>query len=328
MAKVSINGMGRIGRAVLKLIVDRPELELVAVNDLSSAEQLAYLLHYDSAYGRYSKEVASQEGDLVIDGNRIRVFNEQDPANLPWGELNVDVAFECTGAFTTRKGIEKHIRAGAKKAILSAPAKDDGMQFVVHGVNESSEEVFSTASCTTNCITPVMEIMQRRIGVTKALLNTIHAYTSSQAIVDGSAKKPERGRSAAVNLVPTSTGAAKATIKVLTELDGKFDGLAVRAPIVVGSIADITFVASRTTSVEEVNSIFREENISNRYNTVIGVTEDPIVSSDIVQDTHAAIIDLSLTRVVDGDLVKVMAWYDNEWGYAAQMVRAAARSAG
>lgn len=328
MANVAINGMGRIGRATLKIIMGHPSLELVAVNDLSDANELAYLLRYDSAYGRYQKEVATQDGDLVVEGKRIRVFNEKDPQQLPWGELEIDLAFECTGVFTNRKGIEKHLEAGAKKAILSAPAKDNGMQFVVPGVNESSENVFSTASCTTNCISPVMEIMDRRIGVSKALLNTVHAYTSSQAIVDGSAKKPERGRAAAVNLVPTSTGAAKAATKVMPQMEGKFDGLAIRAPLVVGSVADITFVASRPTSVEEVNTVFREENISERYNYIVGVAEEPIVSSDIVQDPHAAIIDLSLTRVVDGDLVKVMAWYDNEWGYASQMVREAARIAG
>ncbi|WP_303903933.1 type I glyceraldehyde-3-phosphate dehydrogenase [Thiohalomonas denitrificans] len=327
MANVAINGLGRIGRATLKLITDSPDLELVAVNDLGQPEQLAYLLRYDSAYGRYPKEVSSRNGDLVIEGHTIRVFNQQDPELLPWGDLGIDIVFECTGAFTNRKGTEKHLKAGAKKAILSAPDKGGEMQFVVPGVNESSEDVFSTASCTTNCITPVMEIMGRRIGIKKAILNTLHAYTSSQSIVDSPSKKLERGRAGAANLVPTSTGAAKATAKVLPQFEGKFDGLAVRAPIVVGSVADITFIAERETSVEEINNIFREENISDRYNLVLGLADEPIVSSDIIQDPHAAIVDLRMTRVVDGDLVKVLAWYDNEWGYAAQMVREAERLA-
>ncbi|SCZ56167.1 glyceraldehyde 3-phosphate dehydrogenase [Thiohalomonas denitrificans] len=259
MANVAINGLGRIGRATLKLIMDNPDLELVAVNDLGQPEQLAYLLRYDTAYGRYPKEVASREDELVIEGHTIRVFNQKDPEQLPWGDLGIDIVFECTGVFTNREGTEKHLKAGAKKAILSAPVKGGEMQFVVPGVNESSEDVFSTASCTTNCITPVMEIMGRRIGIKKAILNTIHAYTSSQSIVDGPSKKLERGRAGAANLVPTSTGAAKATTKVLTQFEGKFDGLAVRAPIVVGSVADITFIAERETSVDEVNNIFREE---------------------------------------------------------------------
>jgi glyceraldehyde 3-phosphate dehydrogenase len=328
MAKVAINGLGRIGRAVLKQLMERSELELVAVNDLAEPGQLAYLLRYDSAYGRYVKEVSSDDANLMVEGHRISVLNEKDPEKLPWGDMGVEIVFECTGVFTSREGTEKHLKAGAKKAMLSAPAKGGDMEFVVPGVNHAVENVFSTASCTTNCITPVVEIMNRRIGVTKAILNTVHAYTSSQAIVDGPAEKLERGRAGAVNLVPTSTGAAKATSQVLTEMKGKFDGLAVRAPLVVGSVADITFIASRPTSVEEINNVFIEESISDRYNQVVGIAQYPIVSSDIVQDPRASIIDLGLTRVVDGDLVKVMAWYDNEWGYAAQMVREAIRVAG
>lgn len=329
MARVAINGLGRIGRATLKLVMDHPQLELVAVNDIVDVKQLAYLLRYDSAYGRYKKNVESQENKqenkLIIDGNAIPVFNEKDPEQLPWESLGVALAFECTGLFTTREGLTKHLKAGAKKAVLSAPAKGDGMQFVVHGVNQATENSFSTASCTTNCITPVTEIMSRRIGVRKAILNTTHAYTTSQSIVDGPARKLERGRAGAINLVPTSTGAAQATTKILTDLEGKFDGLAIRAPVVVGSVADVTFVSARPTNVEEINDIFRHEKMSPRYHDVLEVSEDPIVSSDVIQDPHAAIVDLTLTKVVDGDLVKVMAFYDNEWGYAAQMVREAAR---
>lgn len=325
MTRVAINGLGRIGRATLKLIFEHPDLELVAVNDLVGSDDLAYLLRYDSAYGRYPMSVGSLEHELVIGQQHIRVYNEKDPEQLPWGNLEVDLVLECTGIFTNREGLQKHITAGAKRAMLSAPPKGDGnMEMVVYGVNSSDQPLFSTASCTTNCTAPVMEILHRRLGVKKAVLNTIHAYTSSQSMVDTPAKKPERGRAGAMNLVPTSTGAAKATTKIITDLQGKFDGLAVRAPIVVGSVSDITLVTERPTSVEEVNNIFREENLTDRYRNVIDVTDDPIVSSDIVQNPHAAIIDLGQTKVIDGDLVKVMAWYDNEWGYAAQMVRVAA----
>lgn len=326
MTRVAINGLGRVGRATLKLILDHPDLELVAVNDLVGPDDLAYLLRYDSAYGRYPVAVGSLEHELVIGKQHIRVCNEKDPEQLPWGNLEVDIVLECTGIFTNREGLQKHITAGAKRAMLSAPPKGDGdVDMVVYGVNATDQALYSTASCTTNCTAPVMETLHRRLGIKKAVLNTIHAYTSSQSMVDTPAKKPERGRAGAMNLVPTSTGAAKATTKILSDLQGKFDGLAVRAPLVVGSIADITLVTERVTSVEEVNSIFREENLTDRYRNVINVTNDPIVSSDIVQDPHAAIIDLGQTKVVDGDLVKVMAWYDNEWGYAAQMVREAAR---
>lgn len=330
MTRIAINGLGRIGRAVLKLVVDNPEMELAAVNDLVAPKDLAYLLRYDSAYGRYHKEISSSDTEIVVDGQAIRVCNEKDPAKLPWGDLGVDIVFECTGVFTNLEGLRKHLQAGAKKAILSAPPKGDEknvMELIVPGVNSSDEDTFSTASCTTNCITPVMEILHRRIGIKKAILNTIHAYTSSQGIVDGAAKKPERGRAGAANLVPTSTGAAKATTRILTELEGKFDGVAIRAPVIVGSLADITLVAARATSVDEVNSILREEQATDRYRNILAVTDDPIVSSDIIQDPHASIVDLGQTKVVADDLVKVMAWYDNEWGYAAQMVREAQRIA-
>jgi glyceraldehyde 3-phosphate dehydrogenase len=329
MARVAINGLGRIGRATLKQVMDEPSLELVAVNDLSSPEQLAYLLRYDTVYGRYGREVTSNQTAIVIDGREIPVSNEADPARLPWRDLKVDLVFECTGAFANRADIEKHLRAGARKAMLSAPSKDDGMPFVVPGVNDSGDaEIFSCASCTTNCIAPVAEVMARRIGVAKAMMTTVHAYTSSQAIVDGPAKRPERGRAAAANLVPTGTGAAKATTRVLADYADRFDGLAVRAPVAAGSLADLTFLTTRSTSVEEVNNIFREEALNPRYEYALSIVEEPIVSADVIGDPHAAVVDLGLTRVVDGDLVKVMAWYDNEWGYAAQMVREAVRATG
>jgi glyceraldehyde 3-phosphate dehydrogenase len=324
MAKIAINGLGRIGRAVLKLVMDQPELELVGVNDLATPQQLAYLLRYDSAYGRYGREVTQDADDLVIDGLRVPVSNQQDPSRLPWKQLGVELVMECTGVFRDQNALRQHLEAGAKRVILSAPSKDDEVPMVVPGVNEpGAAPIFSCASCTTNCITPVTEVMSRRIGIAKAMMTTVHAYTSSQGVVDGPAKRMERGRAGAVNLVPTSTGAAHATTEVLTDLSGLFDGLAVRAPVPVGSVADITFVTTAKTSAAAVNKVFLEETLNPRYNAVLGIVEEPMVSSDIIGDKHAAVVDLTQTRVVDGDLVKVLAWYDNEMGYAAQMVRAA-----
>jgi glyceraldehyde 3-phosphate dehydrogenase len=328
MAKVAINGLGRIGRAAFKLILETEELELVAVNDLVPADNLVYLLKYDTVYGRYDRQVESDGDSLIVDGERYKVFSQRDPAYLPWGDLGVDIVFECTGAFTRKEGLEKHLQAGAKFVILSAPAKSEGIGTVIHGVNvpeDSSVRMISCASCTTNSITPVVEIMGRRIGIRKAIMTTIHAYTSTQAIVDGPNKRLRRGRAGAANLVPTSTGAAIATTKALPQYAGKFDGVAVRAPIPIGSISDVAFLTERKTTVEEVNRVFKEEAEIERYKGILGVTEDPIVSSDIIKDPRAAIIDLGMTRVVDGDLVKVMSWYDNEWGYTNQMIREALR---
>ncbi|PSO88326.1 MAG: type I glyceraldehyde-3-phosphate dehydrogenase [Cyanobacteria bacterium QS_3_48_167] len=327
MVKVAINGLGRIGRAVFKNIVNHPALELVAVNDLVPADNLAYLLKYDTVYGRYEKAVENHGNSLTVDGQEYKVFGEKDPAQLPWSELGIDLVFECTGIFTKQEGLEKHIQAGAKRAILSAPAKSDGIATIVHGVSQAqdSDQVISCASCTTNCITPVAEIMSRRIGVKKATMTTIHAYTSGQGIVDSPNKNFRRGRAGAANLVPTSTGAAIATTQVLPTYQGKFDGIAVRTPVAVGSLSDLVFVTERNTTAEEVNQIFREEAKNNTYKEIIGISEDEIVSSDVIQDSRASIIDLTMTQVVDQDLVKVMSWYDNEWGYANQMIREAIR---
>ena len=320
--RVSINGLGRIGRAMLKLVMDEPSLELVAVNDRVDVKNLAYLLRFDTVYGRYSKSVVVDGDDLVVDGRKVRTFSNRDPSTLPWKELGVHLVFECTGAFTRREDLEKHVRAGARIVLLSAPSTD--VEVVVHGVNApSGSGIISCASCTTNCITPIVEVMGRRIGIRKAVMTTVHAYTSSQAIVDKPNKRFRRGRAAAANLVPTTTGAALATTRALPEFAGRFDGIALRAPVPVGSIADITFVTSRPTTVDEVNRIFTEEADTDRYDGVLGVSRDPLVSSDIIGDARASIIDLELTRVVDGDLVKVMSWYDNEWGYANQMLRQA-----
>ena len=321
--KVAINGLGRIGRAALKIILDTPGLELVAVNDIVPAENIVYLLKYDTVYGRYEKTVESNSENLIIGDTAIRYFNEKDPARLPWSGLGVDIVLECTGVFTKREDLEKHVQAGAEYVVLSAPAKSEDIVTVVHGVNtaDGNTNIIACASCTTNCITPVVEIIGRRIGIEKAIMTTVHAYTASQAIVDGPNKRFERGRAGAANFVPTSTGAAMATAKALPQYEGLFDGIAVRGPVTVGSLADIVLVAQRKTSVDEINQIFVEEAASDRYRGIVGVTDDPIVSSDIIKDPRASVIDLGMTRVVDGDLVKILSWYDNEWGFTNQMVR-------
>ena len=330
MTNVAINGLGRIGRATLKIVLETPDLNLVAANDIGTSESVEYLLRYDTVYGRYEQPIqATDDGYLEVGGHRLRLLHERNPDRLPWKEMNVDVVFECTGVFTTREDLDAHIRAGAGYVILSAPSKGDGVETIVHGVNtpHGGTTIFSCASCTTNCITPVMETLGRRIGVKKAIMTTVHAYTASQAIVDSAHSRPRRGRAAGANLVPTSTGAAAATARALPEYAGRFDGVAVRAPVAVGSLADIVALTARTTTVDEVNRIFVEEAESERYRGILGATSDPLVSSDIIKDPRASIVDLGMTQVVDGDLVKVMSWYDNEWGYSNQLVREAVRIA-
>lgn len=327
MASIAINGMGRIGRAALKVLLDDQGdgLALVAVNDIADVDNLAYLLRYDTVYGRYHRKVEVEQDALVVDGTRIKAFREAEPDRLPWRDLGVDLVLECTGVFTRAEDMERHIRAGASHVILSAPSKSEDVPTVVHGVNrpDGTPQLMSCASCTTNCITPVIEVARRRIGVERATMTTVHAYTGGQQLVDGPSKSYRRGRAGAANLVPASTGAARATTRAVTELAGLFDGRAVRAPVPVGSIADIVFVSSRPTTVDEVNDAFREEAETDRYRGILGVSEDPLVSSDIIGDSRAAVVDLELTQVVDGSLVKVMAWYDNEWGFTCQMVREA-----
>lgn len=323
MNKVAINGLGRIGRAALKLLVESDDLDLVAVNDLAEPENLAYLLNFDTVYGRYRSVVRSQGNTLLIDGRRIPVFSIADPTDLPWRELEVDVALECTGAFRHEKDLAKHITAGSKYVVLSAPTTSAGrIPTVVHGVNTvNGADMLSCASCTTNCIAPLMEVARRRLGAERAVMTTLHAYTAHQHMVDGPSKNFRQGRAGAANLVPASTGAAQATIEAIPELAGRFDGIAIRAPIPVGSIADVVFATSRPTTAAKVNDVFRHEAESARYAGILGISEDPLVSADIIGDPHAAIVDLDLTRVVDGRLVKIMAWYDNEWGFTNQMIR-------
>jgi len=323
--RVAINGLGRIGRAILKLVIDDAAMDVVAVNDLADVDNLAYLLRFDTVYGRYSKSVAVDKGDLVIAGHKVLSLSKREPLELPWKDLGIDLVFECTGAFTRRQDLEKHVRAGARFVLLSAPSKDVDVETLVHGANVpgGTQNIISCASCTTNCITPIVEIVGRRIGFSKAAMTTVHAYTSSQSIIDGPSRRFRRGRAAGANLVPATTGAALATTRALPEYADRFDGIAIRVPVPVGSIADLTFVTSHKTTIDEVNQILTEEAASKRYADVLGVSRDPLVSSDIVGDPRASVIDLELTKVIDGDLVKIRSWYDNEWGYANQVVRAA-----
>jgi len=323
--RVAINGLGRIGRAVFKLVLDQPRFELVAANDLAPADNLAYLLRFDTVYGRYEKPVSVDGTTLVAGDHTVRMLRVRDPAELPWKELGIDLVFECTGAHTRRQDLEKHVRAGARFVLLSAPSKGGELETVVHGVNLPGRgtNLVSCASCTTNCITPIIEVIGRRLGLTKAIMTTVHAYTATQSLVDAPSKHFRRGRAAAANLVPAATGAARATTRALPQYAGLFDGVAVRAPVPLGSLADVTCVTARATSVEEVNQILSEEAESPRYQGVLGVSHEPMVSSDIIGDARAAVVDLELTRVVGGDLIKIMSWYDNEWGYANQMVREA-----
>lgn len=324
MKRIAINGMGRIGRAALKNILETSKLEIVAVNDIVSVENIAYLLKYDSVYGIYEKEVSHTEDSLIVDDKKIKFYSIRNPEELPWKENNIDVVIESTGLFTSSEDAEKHITAGAKTVVLSAPTKSKDIPTVVHGVNteDGKTKIFSCASCTTNNISPVVEILGRRIGIKKAIMTTTHAYTATQAMVDApSAKNFRLGRAGAANIVPTSTGAAIATTKAMPEYEGKFDGVALRVPIPVGSISDLTFVTDRDVTVEEINSIFEEEAASDRYKNILGVTDKPLVSSDIIKSPFASTVDLGMTRVVDGDLLKVMTWYDNEWGFTNQMIR-------
>ncbi len=326
MAKVAINGLGRIGRATAKVVMATPELELVAVNDIADGDNIAYLIQYDTVYGKYEQDVSFSDGTLTIGDHAISYLSERDPAQLPWGDQEIDIVFECTGLFTDSDGAAKHVEAGAKFVIVSGPTKSPDMPTVVHGVNGSdgSVQAISCASCTTNNVGPVIEVMDRHFGVEKAIMTTIHAYTSTQAIVDSPAKKDyRRGRAAAANFVPTSTGAAVAATKAYPEMEGKFDGVAVRAPIPVGSISDIVVVISKDATADEINAVFKAEADSDRYNGVLGYTEEPLVSSDIVKSPLASLVDGGMTKVVDGNLVKIMSWYDNEWGYTNQMIREA-----
>ena len=331
-SKVAINGLGRIGRAALKLALEEPQLDVVAVNEIGSLENMVYLLKYDSVYGRYERQVDAVDGKLVIDGKPLVYVSERDPEQLPWADLEIDLVLECTGRFTNREDAEKHVRAGARWVVLSGPTKSPDVPTIIHGVNrpDGETQIISCASCTTNNITPLVEILDRHFGVEKALLTTVHAYTATQALVDspGGAKDLRRGRAAAQSFIPSSTGAATATAKALPAIEGRFDGVSVRGPVVVGSISDIVFVVGRDTTPDEVNDVLRQEATGDRYQGILAVAEDPLVSADIVKDPRASIVQLDLTRVVGGNLVKVMSWYDNEWGFTSQMIQVAVQQLG
>lgn len=330
MARVAINGFGRIGRGFARAMHGRKDMELVAVNDLTSPGNLAYLLRYDTVYGRAPFKVSSSEKALVIDGVEVPVLSEREPLKLPWADMQIDIVVESTGFFTDPVKAGAHITAGAKRVVITAPAKGDlpaqagGAETVLIGANEEKFdecEVSSNASCTTNAASPLIGILDEAIGVERALLNTTHAYTATQAIVDGPAPDDfRRGRAGAANLAPSSTGAAKATALAYPQLKGKFDGIAIRVPVPAGSMVDITFVPKRVTSVEEVNDALRTAAATERWKRVFAVTEEPLVSSDILGLPYGAIADLQMTRVVDGMLVKVLAWYDNEMGYVHTLV--------
>ncbi|MBI2003440.1 MAG: type I glyceraldehyde-3-phosphate dehydrogenase [Parcubacteria group bacterium] len=328
--RVAINGFGRIGRAFFKAVLDRPtktELEFAAINDLGDLEQLAYLLKYDSVYGRWGKKVETEPGNLLVDGEKIKFIQEKEPAKLPWGDLNVDIALESTGAFESFEKAKIHLEAGAKRAVISAPAKDEDNDWgktVLPGVNNEDFarcKVSSNGSCTTQSASPVMQIMQETVGVKKAFLMSSHGYTATQNLIDGPAKFKDfrRSRAAGVNIVPTFTGAAMSVARAVKNLN--FDGAAFRVPVITGSISAITFLAARPTRVEEINEIFKKAAQAPRWEGILKTVEEPVVSTDIIGEKYGAIIDLSMTSVVDGDLCTVFSWYDNEAGYTETLVR-------
>ena len=322
--KVGINGFGRIGRNLFRAALEAgADLEFVAVNDLVDAETIAHLLKYDSVLGRFPGEIEVSGGGITVDGKELKILSEKDPAALPWGDLGVEVVIESTGLFTKREGAEKHLEAGAKKVIISAPATDPDIT-VVLGVNFDAYDpevhnIISNASCTTNCLAPIAKVLNDTIGIERGLMTTIHAYTADQRLQDMPHKDLRRARAAAVNLIPTSTGAAKAVGLVLPDLQGKLSGISVRAPVITGSLVDLTCDVSKETSEDEINAAMKEA-ASGPLSGILRYTEDPIVSTDVVTDPHSSVFDAEQTKVVDGTFVKLLSWYDNEWGYANRCV--------
>lgn len=327
--KVGINGFGRIGRNAFKIAFERSDLEVVAVNDLTDTKTLAYLLKHDSNYGTYGHDVGYDDTGIIVDGQHIKVLAEKDPGTLPWGELGVDLVIESTGRFTAKEEAEKHITGGgAKRVIISGPTKSDGVDTIVIGANDDkvdgSTDVISNASCTTNSLGAVMAILDAEFGIEKSLLTTIHSYTASQVVQDAPAKDLREGRNAAENIVPTTTGAAIAVTKTLPQLEGKFDGLSIRVPTPVVSISDVTALLSRDVTVDEVNNAFKKASKEPFYQGILGVSEEPLVSRDYIGDSRSGIVDLLLTKVVGGNLIKIAVWYDNEWGYSNRLVEVVA----
>jgi len=329
--KIAINGFGRIGRIFFRQAFNYSNFEIIAINDLSDTQNLSYLLKYDTVYGRYDKSVKTEKDKLIVDNKEILIFKEANPLKLPWKELGIDVVIEATGFFTTFDKAQLHLKAGAKKVLITAPAKDETtLTFTPNLENLEKisslgemEFITSNASCTTNSVNPVLAILIKRIGVKKAILTTIHSYTATQNLVDGIVKGEDfrRGRAAGLNIVPSTTGAAEATVKVIPELKNKFDGISIRVPTICGSLSDITVLTERNTTVEEINNIFKEESLKPEWEGILKINEDQIVSSDILKEPYGAIVDLTLTKVVDGDLVKIFSWYDNEWGYVAMLLK-------
>ncbi len=328
MIKVAINGFGRIGRLVFRIMEEDKDIEVVAINDLTDPEQLAYLLKYDTSHRRYlPNEITYDEDGIIVKGRKIKIYSQMDPNNLPWKQLDIDAVFECTGKFTDKEKAMAHINAGAKKVIISAPAKGE-LKTIVYGVNENTltgdEQIISAASCTTNCLAPVLNVLNNSFGIEKGYMTTVHAYTNDQTVLDVPHKKgikSRRGRASAANIIPTSTGAASAIGKVIPSLKGKLDGSAIRVPVTTGSVIDLTLQLNTKVTKEQINEAFKQN-----ANETLGYTTDPIVSSDIIGDTHGGVVDSLLTSVLEtenGDLVKVVAWYDNEMSYSSQMVRTA-----
>ncbi len=330
--RVAVNGFGRIGRAFVRQSYDRPEIEIVAVNDLGSIDNLAYLLQHDSVYKKAPFSVAVDDGSLLINGQAVRFCQEKDPVLLPWKELNIDVVIESTGFFTNYEKANAHITAGARRVVISAPVKEENPlgATILMGLDESKMgtcSITSNASCTTNSASPVIAILDEALGIEKAVLSTVHAYTASQSLVDGPSKKDMReGRAAALNIVPTSTGAAVAVTQAYETLSGKFDGISLRVPVPSGSIVDVTFIAKRNTTAEEVNEMLRTASGDPRWAGIFAASDEELVSSDIIGEEFASIADLGMTRVVDGNLVKVLAWYDNEAGYTHTLVEHAIKA--
>ncbi len=326
--RIAINGFGRIGRNAFKIAFDRNDVEVVAINDLTDTKTLAHLLKYDSNYGVYGHEVSFDEQNIIVDGGKIRVLGEKDPSALPWKDMSVDIVIESTGFFTEPEKAKMHVTAGAKKVVISAPAKGAGSSTVVIGVNEdlldTAGEVINNGSCTTNCITPVAAVIESHFGIDKAMMTTVHSYTSDQRLQDAPHKDLRRARAAAQNIIPTSTGATIAATEALPALKGNFGGLSLRVPTPVVSLSDFVIVTKRPVSVEEVNQVFKKAAAEPYYQGILAVTEDEPVSSDFIGNSHSAIVDLSLTAVVGGNMLKVVAWYDNEWGYSNRLVEVVA----
>lgn len=327
MLKVAINGFGRIGRNAFKILSERKDAEVVAINDITDASTLAYLLKHDSSYGTFDKKVEAGENSIIVDGHEIPVYAEKDPVDLPWKDLGVDTVIESTGFFTKPEDARKHIQAGAKRVIISAPAKGEEAKTIVIGVNEEivadEDDVLSNASCTTNCIAPIMKVLEDEYGIEKAMMTTVHSYTGSQKLLDAPAKDLREARSAAINIVPTTTGASKAAALTIPSLAGKFNGLSVRVPTPVVSLSDITAIVKRDVTKEELVDFFKKIAAEPYYEGIIGVTEEELVSSDFIGDPHSCVVDLPLIDVVGGNMIKVVAWYDNEWGYSNRLVELA-----